>query len=151
MIHYIQFKATAHATEDLSGVLKALDFFLYPCLRIPDENEILKLHNIVSANGHFGNPISLISAKIENKGNSSRFVNFFNENISDEDRQILRSEMPDRLDDDLNFYMRFDKQEAFAGRLKLTDGDDAVFVKIKIETYPKSWENAGLIVEELFG
>lgn len=151
LIHYMHFRTIAHATEDKSRVLKALDFFLSNCFHSPDNAKSAALPEILSATGHFGNPIHIMTAKIEKKGDCNRFVNFFNANVTDEDRQALRSRMPEYLDDDLNFYMRFDKQEAYAGRLRLTDSDNAVFFRVKIETYPKSWEKAGMIVEELFG
>jgi len=138
-----------HATENKSRVLQALDFFLIPCLRHPEDKD--KLVQTVTADGHFGNPVSITTAEVTKKNECMKFVEFFNQNISEEDRDLLRSQMTERLDDDLNFYMRFDKQAAYAGKLKFTESQDAVFVRVKIETYPRSWEKAGAVVEELFG
>ncbi|WNY23237.1 hypothetical protein MmiHf6_05420 [Methanimicrococcus hongohii] len=149
MIHHINFRVIAHATEDLSGVDSALDFFLAPCLS-PKE-DLCDLKETIETEGHFGNPIHVKTAVLKKKGACSKFVQFFKENISEEDLETLREQMPERLDDELNFYMRFSKQAAAAGKLKFTESSDAVFVRVKIETYPKSWEKAGPIVEELFG
>jgi len=149
LIHHINFRVIAHATEDLSGVDSTLDFFLAPCLS-PKEN-LADLKETIETEGHFGNPIHVKTAVLKKKGSCSKFVQFFKENISDEDLETLRDQMPERLDDDLNFYMRFSKQAAASGVLKFTESSDAVFVRVKIETYPKSWEKAGPIVEELFG
>jgi RNA binding exosome subunit len=71
--------------------------------------------------------------------------------MSPEDVDILRNEMPDRLDDEQLFHMRFDKQAAFLGKLVLVSSSDAITVKVKIATYPRDRLQAGLIVEELFG
>ena len=149
LIHYISFRVLTHATENKSSVASALDFFLKPCLR--NEEDLKEIVDTVTADGHFGNPISITTAEISKKNECMRFVDFFNRHISDDDRELLRSQMPERLDDDLNFYMRFDKQAALAGKLVFTESADAVFVRVKIETYPRSWEKAGAIVEELFG
>jgi Predicted exosome subunit len=149
LIHYINFRVIAHATEKLSGVDSTLDFFLAPCLS-PKEN-LADLKETIETEGHFGNPIHIKTAVLKKKGACSKFVQFFKENISDEDLETLREQMPERLDDDLNFYMRFSKQAAAEGILKFTESSDAVFVRVKMETYPKSWEKAGPIVEELFG
>lgn len=149
MIHHINFRVIAHATEDLSGVGSALDFFLAPCLS-PKENPA-DLKETIETEGHFNNPIHILTAVLKKKGACSKFVQFFKENISEEDLETLREQMPERLDDDLNFYMRFSKQAAAVGKLKFTESSDAIFVRVKIETYPKSWEKAGPIVEELFG
>jgi RNA binding exosome subunit len=59
--------------------------------------------------------------------------------------------MPERLDDDQVFHLRFNKQAAYLQQVKLTDSSDAITAKVKIETYPKNREKAGAIVEELFG
>ena len=149
MIHHISFRVISHATEDLSGVDSALDFFLASCLSQKDET--LGLKETIETEGHFNNPIHIKTAVLKKKSDCSKFVQFFKENITDEDLETLRSQMPERLDDDLNFYIRFSKQDAAAGRLCFTESSDAVFVRVKIETYPKSWEKAGPIVEELFG
>jgi len=71
--------------------------------------------------------------------------------MTSEDIETLRSEMPDRLDDDQVFHLRFDKQEAYMGRVRIVSSSDAITAKVKIETYPKNREMAGKIVEELFG
>ncbi|MDV0447299.1 hypothetical protein MsAg5_11820 [Methanosarcinaceae archaeon Ag5] len=149
MIHHIHFRVITHATEDISGVLGALDFFLLPCLS-PKDN-LSELVETISVEGHFGNPMSITTAELKRNSSCMKFSKFFQENLTDDDRELLRSQMPERLDDDLNFFMRFSKQDAALGRLRLTESSDAIFVKIKIETYPKCWEKAGLIVEELFG
>lgn len=149
MIHHINFRVIAHATEDLSGVDSALDFFLAPCLSPKECSADLK--ETIETEGHFNNPIHIQTAVLKKKGACSKFVQFFKENISEDDLETLRGQMPERLDDDLNFYMRFSKQAAAAGKLQFTESSDAVFVRVKIETYPKSWEKAGPIVEELFG
>ncbi|WNY26875.1 RNA-binding domain-containing protein [Methanolapillus ohkumae] len=149
MIHHINFRVISHATEELSGVRKALDFFLTPCLS-PKDN-LSELVETVSGEGHFGNPITILTAELKKNSSCMKFSKFFQEHLTDGDRELLRSQMPERLDDDLNFYMRFSKQDAALGQLRLTESSDAIFVKVKIETYPKCWEKAGLIVEELFG
>jgi len=149
LIHHINFRVIAYATEDLSGVHSALDFFLAPCLSPKDE--LCDLKETIETEGHYDNPIHILTAVLKKKSACSKFVQFFKENITEEDLQTLRDQMPERLDDDLNFYMRFSKQDAAAGILRFTESSDAIFVRVKMETYPKSWEKAGLLVEELFG
>jgi RNA binding exosome subunit len=68
-----------------------------------------------------------------------------------EDLARLREEMPERLGNDQVFHLRFDKQAAYLQKVKLTDSSNAITVKVKIKTYPKSREKAGAIVEEFFG
>ena len=147
MIHYITLRAIAHATEDVSRVKVALDFFLSGAGVRGDS----KLFEEIQAEGHHGNPITILSVQLKRKADCLGFAHFVRERFSEEDVERLREEMPERLDNDQVFHLRFDKQAAYLQQVKLTDSSDAVIAKVKIESNPKNREKAGAIVEELFG
>jgi RNA binding exosome subunit len=147
VIHYITLRAIAHATEDVSRVRAALDFFLSGA----GVREGSKLIEEIQAEGHHGNPITILSVQLKREVYCINFAHFVRERFSGEDVEQLREEMPEKLDDDQVFHLRFDKQAAYLQQVKLTDSSDAVIAKVKIETYPKNREKAGVIVEELFG
>jgi len=153
VIHHIILRVNAHSTEDKSRVRSALDFFLLNSIfkyKISDGNtdDIVEITNI---DGYYKNPISILSANITRKQDCLAFVKFVRQNMHPEDVELLRSEMPDRLDDDQMFHFRLDKQAAYLNKVKLSSSSDAIAVKVKIATYPKNREQAGNIVEELFG
>ncbi|MDI9395707.1 MAG: RNA-binding protein [Euryarchaeota archaeon] len=147
MIYHIKMRVIAHATEDSSRVRKALDFFLSGA-GVKDWD---KLIDEIQAEGHHGNPITILSVQLKKKAECLNFALFVRGNFSEEDVDMLREEMPERLDDDMVFHLRFDKQAAYLQQVKLTNSSDAIIAKVKIETYPKNREKAGAIVEELFG
>jgi len=147
VIHHIILRVIAHATEDISRVHTALDFFLSGA-GIREES---KLVEEIQAEGHHGNPITILSVQLKKKADCLGFAHFVREKFSDEDVARLREEMPERLDDNQVFHLRFDKQAAYLQQVKLTNSSDAITAKVKIETYPKNREKAGAIVEELFG
>jgi RNA binding exosome subunit len=147
VIHHITMRVIAHATEDTSRVREALDFFLSGA----GVKEGSKLVEEFHAEGHHGNPIIILSVQLKKKAECLNFAHFVRGNFSEEDVDMLRKEMPERLDDDMVFHLRFDKQAAYLHQVKLTDSSDAIIAKVKIETYPKNREKAGAIVEELFG
>lgn len=152
MIHNIILRVNAHSTEDKSRVRNALDFFLLNSVSksIKDGNtdDIVEITNV---GGYYNNPISTLSANITRKKDCLEFARFVRENMHPQDVELLRSEMPDRLDDDQLFHFRLDKQAAYLNEVKLSSSSDAITVKVKIATFPKNWEQAGKIVEELFG
>ncbi len=153
MIHHIILRVNAHSTEDKSRVRNALDFFLLNSIsksKIRDGNtdDIVETTNV---EGYYKNPISTLSANITRKQDCLAFARFVQENMHPQDVELLRSEMPDRLDDDQLFHFRLDKQAAYLNKVKLTSSSDAITVKVKIATFPKNREQAGKIVEELFG
>lgn len=147
MIHHIMLRVIAHATEDVSRVKEALDFFLSGA----GVREGSKLIEELQAEGHHGNPITILSIQLKKKAECLGFAHFVRERLSEEDLEVLREEMPERLDDDQVFHLRINKQAAYLQQVKLTDSSDAITSKVKIETYPKNREKAGAIVEELFG
>lgn len=147
MIHHITFRVIAHATEDTSRVRETLDFFLSSA-GVRDSSELIEE---LCVEGHHGNPITIFSVLLKKKASCLAFAHFVRAKLSEADVMQLREEMPERLDDNLMFHLRFEKQAAYKQVVKLTDSSDAVTAKVKIATYPKNWEKAGLIVEELFG
>jgi RNA binding exosome subunit len=147
VIHHIILRVIAHATEDVSRVREALDFFLSGA----GVREGGKLIEELQAEGHHGNPITILSVQLKKKADCLNFTRFVREKFSEGDVAKLREEMSERLDDDQVFHLRFDKQAAYLQQVRLTSSSDAITAKVKIETYPKNREKAGAIVEELFG
>ncbi len=152
MIHHIILRVNAHSTEDRSSVRNALDFFLLNSVARTIKNgntdDVVEVTNV---EGYYKNPISTLSANITRKQDCLAFARFIRENMHPQDVELLRSEMPDRLDENQLFHFRLDKQAAYLKEVKLTSSSDAITVKVKIATYPKDREQAGKIVEELFG
>jgi RNA-binding protein len=147
VIHHITLRVLAHATEDVSRVREALDFFLSGA----GVREGNKLIEELQAEGHHGNPITILSVQLKRKADCLGFAHFVRGHFSEEDVAWLKEEMPERLDDGQVFHLRLDKQAACLQQVRLTDSSDAITAQIKIETYPKNREKAGVIVEELFG
>ncbi len=147
MIHHITLRVLSHATEDVSRVHEALDFFLSGA-SVREENKLIEE---LQAEGHHGNPITILSVQLKRKADCLNFARFVRDRFSEKDVAKLRKEMPERLDSDQVFHLRFDKQAAYLQQVKLTNSSDAITAKVKIETYPKNREKAGAIVEELFG
>lgn len=144
MIDNITLRVITHATEDEFKVKKALNFFL------TDIEAKSEKSNDIQTEGYYGNPIIVTEVKISKKKELNKFINFCKLNLSIDDKHIIKSELNERLDENLNFFLRFDKQQAFKNKLKLISCDDAIFIKIKIKTYPKSINKAYLVLEELF-
>ncbi|WP_242492581.1 RNA-binding protein [Methanolobus psychrotolerans] len=144
-------RVIAHSTEDLSRVRAALDFFLGNAIGKSGNTVTDELVEVTDIEGHYGNSFVMLSSQIARKSDCAKLARFIREAMSPEDVESLCNEMPDRLDDEQLFHMRFDKQAAFLGKVVLSSSSDAITVKAKIATYPKDRLQAGLIVEELFG
>ena len=137
-IHYITFQASVHATESDDRVKTALSLFLF-------DNEIY-LNN---TEGHFGNPISIMEARIKGR-KCNQFIELLKSKLPSSEIQRLKNELEERIDDECNLHIRFDKQAAFQGMVKLATSGDMIVVQIKIKAYPASYENAIVAARKIF-
>ncbi|MDI6888352.1 MAG: RNA-binding domain-containing protein [Methanocellales archaeon] len=137
MIHYITLRAFVHATENPSKVETALRLF------IPEDCEI----NTSKTEGHFGNPITVFTAKLEKRA-CKPFMEIL-KCLPAAELSKLRREVEQRVDDDCNFHIRLDKQSACNGTVRLTRTEDAIDIKMKVKTYPSKRDSAIKIMEGL--
>ncbi|KXA90586.1 hypothetical protein AKJ37_01365 [candidate division MSBL1 archaeon SCGC-AAA259I09] len=116
-----------HATESekkLRNTLKSL---------LPDEIKIEK----EEAEGHFGEPIFILSADFQRRPYLREFWNQILEKLVENERRWLEKNAIERIGDDCRLYLRFDKQTAVSeDKLKIADTDDVIHVRINISAYP---------------
>ena len=62
----------------------------------------------------------------------------------------LIKELPQRVSEDSNFYLRLSKQDAYLGDVRITYADDAITIRAKIATYPAKYDLALKQVREYF-
>lgn len=139
MIHNITYRTFVYGTEDEEKVIDAISYlFSNP---LPEKT---------ITEDHFGNNIVILSDKITKKRLNRDFIEFLNENLSTEDKEIIKNELSRRMDEKGNLFLRFDKQEALDENLKLTYSGDAIHVRIKIASYPVSKDNAIEVAHKIF-
>ena len=65
-------------------------------------------------------------------------------------RKRILNRLEDKIDENGNLYLRFDKQRAYLGDLKVVDHGDSIHLKIKIAAYPAKKKVAIEIARKLF-
>ena len=126
--HRLDFRVHVHATEEEARVRKAFAFVS----GVVDPT-------VEQAEGHHGNPITVLLASVRRPTE----IRAFWERVRSEGQlEALLTELDRRLDARGHLSLRFDKQEAFGGRLRLVRHDDVVSVKGKVAAYPARRENA---------
>ncbi len=146
-MHYIALRTTAQATEDPLKVRSVLDLFLSPQKEEKDSSDIV--HETV-AEGYHGNPIIVMEAEVKKKKDCQYIIDYIRHNLGATGIDRLINELPRRVDDDCNLFIRFDKQEAYQGRLVITSSSDAVHLRMKIEVYPARREAGIEAAREMF-
>ncbi len=142
MFHYVLLHAIVHSTEEIGRVISALRFLLQV-----DDDDVVSQSRV---KGHYGNEMVLLEAKLTKSKDIRRFLDLISDQLPPSDLSRLRSEMSERVDDECVLHIRFDKQEAFMGRLALAKRGDVISARLKIKAYPASKENALSVISELF-
>jgi len=126
----VEIETFAHATEDPEKVLKSLKFIL------PEE-----IHDEVNIKqgelkGHYKNPIIYFRTSIRKKRLVEKVISHLINLLSEKEKKRIKSSFEKRLDPSGNLYLRFDKQKAYLGEAVLTEGGDAIRVKIAFSSHP---------------
>jgi|Deesub1362A_J573_1020465.scaffolds.fasta_scaffold00328_9 hypothetical protein len=138
-IEWIKVSAVVHSTEDREKVGLAM------ATLFPFEFEILRSR----AKGHYGNPIEYLEVEIKKKREIKEFWEYLINMLGDQKEELLAT-VEDRLDNQNVLHIRFDKQRAYLGELKLGSGEgDAIVVKAKLVTYPSRRDKVVEMLKEL--
>jgi RNA binding exosome subunit len=121
-IAYITIRVFSHATEDMEKVQTAVRNTLPEAL----SGDIIFAKTSVT--GHHGNPIVLLEAKLTDKKALPATLEKIATSLNSLDKEQFCSEMKQHIEK-RNLYLRFDKQDAFLGKLKM-GSDDPIHFKI---------------------
>jgi RNA-binding protein len=124
IVRQIEISVLIHATEDREKVIKAVRNLLPPYADPPQYTE----NNL---DGYYGDPITSLYFLIKNRRPATETFNNIIINLSSLDYVTLLDELPQRLDETKNLYLRFDKQKAYLGKLVL-ERHDAIRVKVSL-------------------
>ncbi len=117
----------SHSTEDLSKVKHAVLNVLPTRLR---EKALIE-EQVVQ--GHYGNPITLITARLRDKEDSEYAFKHLLCSLNSTDRSIFVATLHRRVGPKNSLiYLRLSKQDAFLGSIMLMDGDDVIRVSATI-------------------
>lgn len=131
----VNFRVYSHATENEKSVREALRF-------VSGTDSIEKR----TAKGCHGNPIIVMEAEIKK---SMEVKAFFSGLKKHGLMEKILDEVESRIDENNNFYLRFDKQKAFFQKYELVKHDDVISVKGKIKCFPANKRNAVKTMEIL--
>lgn len=125
--HWLRLRATCHPTEDLTKVTQAVAFVAGdPALK----------PTATALESHHGGTVQLVECVLD----KSRAVRDLLQRLFDLPgvREELKTTLESRTDDDGVFFARVDKQDAYAGKLIMTRGEDCVQLRLKLEHYPST-------------
>jgi len=124
----IKFEAFSHATEDPRKVEKAI-------LNLIPEDSQMNIKIMKSrVEGYYGNPILILKVVIRDKDLIKRVIEYIASRMDSLDKKLLESTFDLRVNKSKNLYMRFDKDDAYSGKLTLSDSSDVIKVTISFSS-----------------
>jgi RNA binding exosome subunit len=138
MIHNISYRAFVYGTENKEKVLESIKT-LFPNSSPQCE----------ATEGYYKNPVLILSNKIDKKREIKDFVEKLT-SIKDPAKKRILNQLENKMDDYGNLFLRFDKQRAYLGDLKVVEHGDSIHIKIKIAAYPAKKKVALKIARKLF-
>jgi len=144
--HSLELRALAAATEDEGKVKSAILHLLPEDIR--GRKDVIFDASIIE--GHFGNRITAFVLTFRRHGDIRKILDYLVSKLDKRSRSLILESMEERIDDSNNLYIRFDKQEAYTGVVKL-GSRDAIQLKAKVAAFPATKENAVKVCENYFG
>lgn len=139
MIHNLSYRTFVYGTENKEKVKKAIQT-LFPSSQ-PQET---------LTEGYYKNPVLILHHKIQKKSQIKDFIKILQEMRYPDKKRVLR-DLDNKMDSKGNLFLRFDKQRAYLGQLKIAEHGDSIHVKIKMAAYPAKKEPALKLARELWG
>jgi len=135
--HSLHAEVFLYPTEDVKKVKKALDF-LFPNAKFSSE----KIESF------YGPEITKFEYFTKKQSEITKFLKKILDDFKIH-KEIFHT-IDDRLNEKGDFFLRFNKQAAYNGKLKLAYHGDIIKVTIKIVTFPFSLKKTKEKITELF-
>lgn len=144
--HQISLTVFSYEYENRNSVLDAF-LRLFPFNL--EENKVV-LKNTKAA-GFNEKVIEIFEVALAKESLINQFLNNLLNNLSEVQKGQLLQQAESRLDNEMNFFIRFDKDSWINDRkLYLTDSGKCFHLKISIAAFPKKREVAISVIKELF-
>ena len=144
--HSIKLTVFSYENENIQNILDAfLKFFPFSL----EENKVeLKK---TEAKGATESNITIFEAVLTKTNLINRFLDFILSSLDKKQKELILKQIESRLDENLDFFIRFDKEEWMNNKkLELTDSGKCFHLKMSVAAFPKKREVGLKIINELF-
>ena len=144
--HSLKLTAFSYEQENSHDILNSfIKFFPFSL----EENKIPLKKSF--ATGFSDKKIEILEIKITKQNLINHFLKNLLSNLDENTKKIILGQLESRLDSNLDFFLRFDKNSWISERkLKLTDTGKCFHLKISVAAFPKKREVALNILKNLF-
>ncbi len=132
-VAFIRISVHAHPTEVVDKVKQALANLIPVDIAALDE-----ILETTVVDGDYGNKIHIMNVTLKSAEEIAGFLQVLKERISDEHKQLIRQHFGSLYDPtNRTLFLRFHKQLALQGQLRVSQYDDILHVSIKFKAYTR--------------
>ncbi len=132
--------------EDIATIRKALIDFVP--LNLDEEHILVKDE---TAKGFNEQPIHIIAITLTKTAHTNAFLKWLLARITSEQKEILLTQKESRLDNEFNFFIRFDKDQWLTERtLSIADSGHCFHLRMNLAVFPARRPDALILVEKIF-
>ena len=144
--HLIKASVFSYENEDSENILSAfLRFFPFSL----EDNKIVLKKTV--AEGFNKKKIDVLEIALTKTNLINQFLDNLLDNLSKEQKDKILQQIESRLDNNLDFFLRFDKESWINDKkLVLTDSGKCFHLKISVAAFPKKIEVALNVIKNLF-
>ena len=129
--HNVKLSVFAYEGEDINRIEQAF-LFLLP---FNPEDEKLKIKR-TTAVGFKERRIAIFEIMLTKERHTSKFLGFLKNALSEDQRSLVLRQAESRLDQELNFFIRLDKQHLLDKEFSVTDSGNCFHIRISVAAYP---------------
>ncbi len=145
--HLIRIKVFSYENKDNDKLVLDKFLQLFPFNLKEQKIELKK----IEAKGFADKKITIYEVTLKKEKYTNLFLQNLIENLDEEQRKLILSQAESRLDDNLDFFLRFDKDEYLKNdKLRLTDSGNCFHIEISVAAFPKKREIGLEIVKSIF-
>jgi len=131
--------------EESEAPIKEAFLGLFP-FSLEEEKIMFKKTRATSFNQR---EIIIYEAELIKDRHINAFIDFLKSKLDDQQKKILISQ-ENRLDDNLDFFIRLDKQSLLNNQFNITDSGECFHLRISIAAFPRKKETALEVVKKIF-
>ncbi len=103
-----------------------------------------------TATGFNERKIRILEVLLTKDRHTTAFLEMLAQNLGEKQKEMLLRQKETRLDNDLNFFIRLEKNRLLNGEYWITDSGNCFHIKINIAAFPKKKDKAFEIIEWIF-
>ena len=104
-----------------------------------------------TAEGFNDQKIKIFTITLTKQSHTNAFLKMLLAKLTAEQKEMLVQQRESRLDNDLNFFMRLDKDKLINDRaMSITDSGNCFHIKLHLAAYPARRPDALVLVEKIF-